>query len=73
MMLYNTPLKQRYCEKLHRKTGITIRHLRNLITDLKDMKIIERREDGKIKYISLTDRGARLAELFLEIYPALKR
>ena len=73
VILYNTPPEQRYCEKLHRRTGITIRHLRNLMSDLEDMEIIERREEGKIKYISLTDRGERIAELFLEIYPALKR
>ena len=73
MVLHNAPPEQRYCEKLHRRTGMTIRHLRNLMTDLEDMKIIERKEEGKIKYISLTETGKRLAELFLEIYPALKR
>lgn len=73
VMLYNTPPEQRYCEKLHRRTGMTIRHLRNLTSDLEDMKIIERREEGKIKYITLTDTGKRLAELFLEVYPTLKR
>ena len=71
--LHNAPPEERYCEKLHRRTGMTIRHLRNLMSDLEDMKIIERKEDGKIKYISLTDKGKRIAELFMEIYPALKR
>ena len=44
-----------------------------VIEQLFDMKIIERREEGKIKYITLTDTGKRLAELFLEVYPTLKR
>ena len=73
VILYNTPPEQRYCGKLHRRTGMTIRHLRNLMSDLEDMEVIQRREEGKIKYITLTAAGERLAELFLEIYPALKR
>ena len=72
-MLYNTPPEHRYCGKLHRKTGMTIRHLRNLISDLEDMNIVKREEKGKIKYISLTGTGEHLAELFLEVYPTLKR
>ena len=73
VILHTTPPEQRYCGKLHRRTGMTIRHIRNLMSDLEDMKIIQRREEGKIKYITLTDTGERLAELFLEVYPALKR
>ena len=73
MILHNTPPEQRYCGKLHRKTGMTIRHLRNLMSDLEDMKIIQRREEGKIKYITLTETGERLAELFFQVYPALRR
>jgi len=73
VILYNTPPEQRYCGKLHRRTGMTIRHIRNLMSDLEDMKIIQRREEGKIKYITLTEAGEHLAELFLEVYPALKR
>ena len=71
--LYNTPSEQRYCEKLHRRTGMTLRHLRNLIADLEDMKIIERHCRKKIKYIRLTQSGERLAELFLQIHPELRR
>ena len=73
VILYNTPPEHRYCGKLHRRTGMTLRHIRNLMSDLEDMKIIERREEGKIKYITLTEAGERLAELFLEVYPTLKR
>ena len=73
VILYNTPPEHRYCGKLHRKTEMTLRHIRNLVSDLDDMKIIERREKGKIKYITLTEAGERLAELFLEVYPTLKR
>ncbi|MBD3184974.1 hypothetical protein GF312_22010 [Candidatus Poribacteria bacterium] len=73
MILHSTPPEQRYCGKLHRRTGMTIRHLRNLMSDLEDMKIIEREGKGKIKYITLTETGKQLAELFLQVYPALKR
>lgn len=71
--LYNTPPEQRYCGKLHRKTGMTVRHLRSLIADLEDMKILYRECRRKIKYITLTDTGEHLAELLLQIYPELKR
>ena len=71
--LYNTPEEQRYCEKLHRKIGITIRHLRSLIADLEQMNILTRQGNNKIKYIQLTETGAQLAESFLEIYPTLKQ
>ena len=71
--LYNTPPEQRYCGKLHRKTGMTVRHLRSLIADLEDMKILYREYRRKIKYITLTDTGEHLAELLLQIYPELKR
>lgn len=71
--LYNTPAEQRYCGKLHRKTGMTVRHLRSLIADLEDMKILTRECRRKIKYITLTDTGEHLADLLLQIYPELKR
>ena len=71
--LYNTPKEQRYCGKLHRRTGITIRHIRDLLNSLERMGIISRQGKGKIRYIQLTDAGISLAEALLEIYPALKR
>lgn len=73
IVLYNTPPEQRYCGKLHRKTGMTVRHLRSLIADLEDMKILTRECRRKIKYITLTDTGEHLADLLLQIYPELKR
>ena len=71
--LYNTPEDQRYCGKLHRRTGITIRHIRDLVNSLEGMGIVAKEGKGKIKYIRLTDAGINLAEALLEIYPALKR
>jgi predicted transcriptional regulator len=73
VILYNTPPKQRYCEKIHRRTGMTIRHLRSLVNGLERMGIVIKEDEGKIKYIRLTDSGVSLAEALLEIYPALKR
>ena len=52
---------------------MTVRHLRNLIADLEKMNIVSRQEDSKIKYITLTETGIKLAELFLEIHPELRR
>lgn len=71
--LYNTKPKHRYCERLYRKTGMTTRHLRNLVTDLEEMDIVRREQGRKIKYISLTDTGEQLAQLLCQIYPTLKR
>jgi len=71
--LYNTPEDQRYCGRLHRRTGITIRHIRDLVNSLEGMGIVAKEGQGKIKYIRLTDAGTNLAEALLEIYPALKR
>jgi predicted transcriptional regulator len=71
--LYNTPAEQRYCGKLFRKTGMTMRHLRNLIAQLEKMNIVKRHHGSKVKYIQLTKRGEELAELFIEIFPTLKR
>lgn len=72
--LYNTPEKHRYSERLHRATRMTTRHLRSLIADLESLGILEcRKPDGKIRYIHLTEKGAKLAETFLHIYPTLKR
>ena len=73
VILYNTPPEQRYCGKLHRRTGMTIRHLRSLVKSLERMGIVARAGEGKIKYIQLTDSGVSLAEALLEIYPTLKR
>ncbi len=73
VVLYNTPEAHRYCGRLYRKTGITARHLRNLMADMEDMQFVRRREGTKIRYIALTKTGTRLAQLFLEIYPTLKR
>lgn len=69
--LYVTPEKHCYCGKLHRKTKMTTRHLRDLINQLEEKNIIERRESSKIKYIKLTETGEKLALMFLEIYPAI--
>jgi predicted transcriptional regulator len=71
--LANTPPEQCYCERLCRKSGMTRRHLRNLIADLQEMNLLRREEGGKIKYLSLTDSGQQLAELLQQIYPTLKR
>ena len=71
IVLYNTPEEQRYCGRRHRKTGMTTRHLRSIITDLEKMNIIARQARSKIKYIQLTETGARLAELFIEVKPTL--
>jgi len=70
--LYDTPAEHRYCGKLHRKTGMTARHLRSLITDLEKMNIVNRIESkSKIKPVRLTETGAKLAQLFLEVHHAL--
>ena len=66
--LYNLPKEHRYCGRLYRKTGITIRHLRELIAHLESRDLVCRCETGKIKYIALTESGTRIAELFLQIY-----
>ena len=73
MALHNAPAEQRYCGKLFRKTGMTMRHLRNLIAQLEKMNIVKRHHGSKVKYIQLTKRGEELAELFIEIFPTLKR
>ena len=73
--LYNTEKKYRYCGCLHRKTGITIRHIRNLVSDLEaiDFVVTYTHKNNKIKLIDLTDRGKEIAVSFLKIYPFLKR
>lgn len=71
--IYNTPEPHRYCGRLYRKTGVTARHLRSLIAHMEDMEFVRRQDGTKIRYIALTETGERLAQLFLEIYPTLKR
>ena len=71
--LYNTPDEHCYCGRLHRNVGMTTRHLRSLIANLEDLNFVERTDTRKIRYITLTDTGERLAELLLQIYPTLKR
>jgi predicted transcriptional regulator len=71
--LYNAPPEQCYSGRLHKRTGMTIRHIRNLIDDLESMDMVRKAGDGKIKYITLTETGSHLAELFLRINPELKR
>lgn len=71
--LYNTPSEQRYNQKLHRTIAITTRHLRTLISDLEDMGIATTTRKSKIKYIALTEKGEKVAESLLQIYPALKQ
>ena len=71
--IYNSPEDQRYCGKLHRRTGITMRHIRSLVDSLERMGIIVKEGKDKIKYIRLTDSGISLAEALMEIYPALRR
>lgn len=69
--LYNTPEQQRYCGRLYRTTGITTRHLRDLVTQLEARDIIHREIKSKIKYVYLTDKGLKLAKLLVQIYPTL--
>ena len=71
--LFNAPPEQRYCGRLARSTGMTTRHLRNLVAQLERMDIVKRRNGSKIRYITLTKTGGRLAELLIEIFPTLKR
>ena len=71
VILYNTPARHRYCGKLHRKTGMTVRHVRDLITDLEKLNLVSRQEGAKIRYINLTESGKRLAKMFLEVYQAI--
>lgn len=71
--LYNSPPEQCYCGRLHKATGTTIRHIRNLIADLENMGIVRKVGNGKIRYIELTETGKQLAEQFLCICPQLKR
>ena len=71
--LYNTPSEQCYCGRLHRITGMTIRHIRNLVADLEHIGMVRKEGSSKIKYIALTETGNHLAELFLRINPELKR
>lgn len=71
--VYNEPPNKCYSEKLHRLTGMTTRHLRNLIADLEAMDVIEVERTSKIKYLSLTQKGVELAESLLRIYPALRQ
>ena len=72
MALYNAPAEQRYCGRLARSTGMTTRHTRNLIADLEALHFVKRAQGRKIRYLSLTDKGEELAEMFLRIYPTLK-
>jgi predicted transcriptional regulator len=71
--LYNAPQEQCYTGRLHRKTGMTIRHIRNLTVLLEERGMISKMGDGKIRYITLTEQGKQLAELFRKIYPQMKR
>jgi len=71
--LYNLPPEQCYCGRLNRATGMTLRHIRNLIDDLEDMGMVKKCGVGKIKYITLTETGGHLAGLFVRINPELKR
>ena len=68
--LYNAQPEYCYCQRL--KTSMTTKHLRNVICSLEEMKFIERK-GGRIRYITLTDTGERLAELLLQIDPNLKK
>ena len=69
--LYVTPEEHRYCGRLHRKTNMTTRHLRDLIAQLEEKNIVERNESSKIKYLRLTAKGEQLARSFLEIIPCI--
>lgn len=73
--LYNTPENKRYCGFLHRKTGITIRHLRTLVSELEDFNfvVVAKKRNNKIKYIDLTETGKRVALSLLKIFPVFKR
>ena len=71
--VYNSPPEQCYCGRLNKATGMTIRHIRNLIADLEEMGMVTKCGDGKIRYIELTETGRQLAEEFLKISPQLKR
>lgn len=71
--LYNLPAEQRYCERLCKRTGMTTKHIRDLTAQLEKIGILKRQQGSKIRYIELTETGQELAELFLKIYPALRR
>ena len=66
-LLYKTPDKYRYCQKLNIGIRGSLTHLRQVVRLLEANELIEIIPTKKIKRIHLTERGKNVARAILEI------
>jgi DNA-binding MarR family transcriptional regulator len=61
LTLENGPLTQR---QIWKKTGLTYSHVIKLVDIFVDLGIAEKSEKGRVRVVSLTERGEEIAKLF---------
>lgn len=70
--IYKSPAHRRYCQRLNRRVKASMNHLRSIVRILEQDKLVEIVPTRKIKKIFLTQKGRRIAILFLKIRQELK-
>ena len=58
---------QRYCEKLNRLVKGSRTHLRKVVQHLVELGLLREERAGRVKKLSLTDRGQRIALALSEL------
>jgi predicted transcriptional regulator len=69
--LYSLPDNHRYFQKLLKNVDVASSHIRNVILLLEKENLIYRISQSKIKYIVLTEKGKRTAQIILELKRSL--
>ena len=69
--LYSLPDNHRYFQKLLKNADVTASHIRSIILLLEKDNLIYRISQRKIKYIVLTEKGRRTAQIILELKRSL--
>ena len=71
--IHRSPEGKRYCEKLTRQVKGSRTHLRDVVKMLEQHKLIRIEPTSKMKMLSLTEKGKKVALNLLEIRSELSR
>lgn len=67
LQLKKTPEEKRYCQKIYQQVRVSSNHVRNIVKLLEQHRLIEIMPTKKIKRITVTERGKRVAVSILNI------
>ena len=70
--LHKAPDYKRYCQKMGREINTSINHIRAVVRRLAEKDLVEIISTKKIKRITVTEKGERVAVLIMKIQDELR-